>query len=104
MYPRGNSCQPAQEKVEKRGKIKASGITPYEPSELYNALDSIIAVEESSAENASFFQAEICFTFDRIFVYKGKFILRQVRKWFIYYAACFLHTKKIHHQFVLPST
>ena len=104
LYPPGNSCQPAQEKVEKRGKIKASGITPYEHSELYNALDSIIAVEESGAENASFFQAEICFTFDLIFVYKGKFILRRVRKWFIYYAACFLHTKKIHHQFVLPST
>ena len=37
LCPRGNSCQQAQEKVEKRGKIKASGITPYEHSELYNA-------------------------------------------------------------------
>ena len=55
LCPRGNSCQQAQEKVEKRGKIKASGITPYEHSELYNAWDKIVALEESSAEDASFF-------------------------------------------------
>ena len=57
----------ARKSREKR-KIKASGITPYEPSELYNAQDTIVALEESSVEDASFFQAEICFTFGRIFV------------------------------------
>ena len=34
---------------------------------------TIVALEESSAEDASFFQVEICFTFGRIFVYKRKF-------------------------------
>ena len=67
-------------KVEKREIIKASGITPYEYSELYNALDTIVALEESSAEDAIFFQAEICFIFGRIFVYKETIILRRVRK------------------------
>ena len=38
LCPRGNSFQQAQEKVEKRGTFKASEKTPYEPSELYNAL------------------------------------------------------------------
>ena len=74
LCPRGNSFQQAQEKVEKRGTFKASGITPYEPSELYNALDTIVALQESIAD-ASFFQEEICFIFSRIFVYKGTFIL-----------------------------
>ena len=55
LFPRGNSFQQAQEKVEKRGTFKASGITPYEPSELYNALDTIVALEESIAKDASFF-------------------------------------------------
>ena len=91
MCPRGNSCQQAQEKVEKGGK--SFGITPYEPSELFNALDTIVALEESSAEDASFFQAEICFTFGRIFVYKRKFISRRVEKWLIHHAACFLRAK-----------
>ena len=54
LCPRGNSFQQAQEKVEKRGTFKASGITPYEPSELYNALDTIVALEESIANDASF--------------------------------------------------
>ena len=75
LCPRGNSFQQAQEKVEKRGTFKASGITPYEPSELYNALDTIVALQESIAEDACFFQEEICFIFSRIFVYKGTFIL-----------------------------
>ena len=75
MCPRGNSFQQAQEKVEKRGTFKASEITPYEPSELYNALDTIVALQESVAEDASFFQEEICFIFSKIFVYKGTFIL-----------------------------
>ena len=97
VCPRGNSCQQAQEKVEKREKIKASGITPYEHSELYNTLDTIVALEESSAEDGSFFQAEICFIFGRIFVYKEKFILRQVRKSLIHYAAWFLLKKRILH-------
>ena len=66
----------------------------YEPSELYNALDTIVALEESSAD-ASFFQMKICFTFGRIFLYKRKFILKRVRKWLIHhYAAHFLRTKK----------
>ena len=68
-------------------------LTRYEPSELYNALDTIVALVESSAD-ASFFQAKICFTFGWIFLYKRKFILR-VRKWLIHhYAAYFLRTKK----------
>ena len=41
----------------------ASGITLYEPFELYDDLDTIVALQESSAEDASFFHAEICFTF-----------------------------------------
>ena len=65
MCPSGNSFQQAQEKVEKRGTFKASGITPYEPSELYNALDTIVALEESITKDASFFQAKICFIFSR---------------------------------------
>ena len=97
LFPRGNSFQQAQEKVEKRGTFKASGITPYEPSELYNALDTIVTLEESIAKDASFFQAEICFIFSRIFVYKGTFILRRVRKSLIHYAAWFLRKKKICH-------
>ena len=96
LCPRGNSCQQAQEKVEKRGKIKASGITPYEHSELYNAWDKIVALEESSAEGASFFQSEICFIFSRIFVYKRTFIVRQVRKSLIHNAARFLFSFRAH--------
>ena len=81
-----------------RNEEKASGTTRYDPSELYNALDTIVALEESSAD-ASFFQAKICFTFGRIFLYKRKFILKRVRKWLIHhYAAYFLRT------YVLPST
>jgi len=77
-----------------RNEEKASGITRYEPSELYNALDTIVALEESSAD-ASFFQAKICYTFGRIFLYKRKFMLQRVRKWLIHhYAAYFLRTKK----------
>ena len=69
-------------------------LTRYEPSELYNALDTIVALVESSAD-ASFFQAKICFTFGWIFLYKRKFILQRVRKWLIHhYAAYFLRTKK----------
>ena len=64
-----------KKKSRNEKKIKASGITPYEHSELYNALDTIVASEESSAEDANFFQAEICFIFSRIFVYKETFIL-----------------------------
>ena len=81
-----------------RNEEKASGTTRYDPSELYNALDTIVALEESSAD-ASFFQAKICFTFGRIFLYKRKFILKRVRKWLIHhYAAYVLRT------YVLPST
>ena len=54
---------------------------------------TIVALEESSAEDASFFQAEICFTFGRIFVYKRKFFFLRVRKWLIHYAACFIRAK-----------
>ena len=103
LCPRGNSFQQAQEKVEKRGTFKASGITPYEPSELYNALDTIVALEESIAKDASFFQAEICFIFSRIFVYKGTFVVRRVRRSLIHYAAWFLRKKKqiLHHWFFI---
>ena len=44
-----------------------------------NALDTIVALEESSPDG-SFFQAKICFTFGRIFLYKRKSILKGVRK------------------------
>ena len=44
---------------------------------------TIVALEESSAEDASFFQAEICFTFGRIFVYKRKFFYEWGNGWFI---------------------
>ena len=41
-----------------------------------NALDTIVALEESSPDG-SFFQAKICFTFGRIFLYKRKSILKE---------------------------
>ena len=53
---------------------------------------TIVALEESSAEDASFFQAEICFTFGRILFTRENFFLR-VRKWLIHYAACFIRAK-----------
>ena len=56
-------------KKKSRNEEKASGITTYEPSKLYNPSDTFVALEESSAD-AGFFQAEICRTFGRIFVYK----------------------------------
>ena len=98
LCPRGNSCQQAQEKVEKREKIKASGITPYEHSELYNTLDTIVALEESSAEDENFFQAKSAlYSAGFLFTRKNLFYDKWGNRWFIMLHGFFLKKRILHH-------